>query len=74
MESTSISRRKFVKGLAGGAAGVAVLGSYPGMSAISYSRIIGANERINLGVIGCGGMAGSHMEALLALLKIIRTS
>jgi len=35
------------------------------MSAMSYSRIIGANERITIGVIGCGGMANSHMEALL---------
>ncbi len=65
MERLNISRRKFVKGLAGSAAGIAVFGSNPGMSAISYSRIIGANERINIGVIGCGGMAGSHMEALL---------
>jgi len=46
MESTNISRRKFVKGVAGSAAGVAVFGSNPGMSAISYSRIIGANERL----------------------------
>jgi len=56
-----------VKGLAGSAAGVATFGSSMGMSAISYSRIIGANERLNIGVIGCGGMAVSHMEALLSM-------
>jgi len=67
MESNSISRRKFVKGVAGSAAGIAVFGGSPGMSALSYSRISGANERINIGVIGCGGMAGSHIEALLAM-------
>ena len=67
MESSNISRRKFVKGLAGSAAGIAALGYNPGMSALSYSRIAGANERINIGVIGCGGMAGSHMEALLKM-------
>jgi predicted dehydrogenase len=67
MESTNISRRKFVKGLAGTAAGIATFGSSLGMSAISYSRIIGANERINVGVIGCGGMANAHMEALLKM-------
>ena len=67
MKKTGISRRKFVRDLAGSAAGIAVLGSNPGMSALSYSRIPGANERINIGVIGCGGMAGSHMEALLAM-------
>ncbi|HUX97378.1 MAG TPA: Gfo/Idh/MocA family oxidoreductase [Bacteroidales bacterium] len=65
MESSNISRRKFVKGLAGSAAGVAAFGSNLGMSAISYSRIAGANERLNIGVIGCGGMANAHMEALL---------
>ncbi|MCK4991755.1 MAG: Gfo/Idh/MocA family oxidoreductase, partial [Bacteroidales bacterium] len=58
---------KFVKGLAGTAAGIATFGSSLGMSAISYSRIIGANERINVGVIGCGGMANAHMEALLKM-------
>jgi hypothetical protein len=52
MESTNISRRKFVKGLAGTAAGIVTFGSSLGMSAISYSRIIGANERINVGVGG----------------------
>jgi predicted dehydrogenase len=67
MESTNISRRKFVKGLAGSAAGIAAFGSNPGMSALSYSRIIGANERLSIGVIGCGGMAGSHMEALVGM-------
>lgn len=65
MKRTNISRRKFVKGLAGSAAGIAVLRGNPGISAMNYSRIIGANERINIGVIGCGGMANSHMEALL---------
>ncbi|MDY0099428.1 MAG: Gfo/Idh/MocA family oxidoreductase [Bacteroidales bacterium] len=67
MESTDISRRKFVKGLAGSVAGIAAIGSTPCMSALSYSSIIGANEKLNIGVIGCGGMANSHMEALLAM-------
>lgn len=67
MENTDISRRKFVKGLAGSVAGIAAFGSTPDMSALSYSRIIGANEKLNIGVIGCGGMANNHMEALLAM-------
>lgn len=62
-----ISRRKFVKGIAGTTAGIAAFGSTLGMSARSYSRIIGANERMHLGVIGCGGMANGHMRALLAM-------
>ncbi len=67
MESTNISRRKFVKGLAGTAAGIATFGPILGMSANSYSRFIGSNERIRIGVIGCGGMANAHMEALLKM-------
>ena len=53
--------------MAGTTAGIATFGSTLGMSAQSYSRIIGANERIKVGVIGCGGMANSHMAALLAM-------
>jgi predicted dehydrogenase len=33
-------------------------------SASSYGRIIGANERLLVGVVGCGGMAMGHMRAL----------
>jgi len=50
-----ITRRVFVAS----ASGVAV-------SAKSYSRIPGANERIHIGVIGCGGMAtAGHMRPLM---------
>ncbi len=31
------------------------------------STILGANERLKVGVIGCGGMANSHMDALLKM-------
>jgi predicted dehydrogenase len=67
MERRSISRRKFVKKAALSTAGIATFGSNIGMSAISYSRIAGANERLNIGVIGCGGMSNAHMEALLKM-------
>ena len=69
MGKSNVSRRQFVKGLAGTTAGVAIFGSSLGMSAKSYSGIIGANERINIGVVGCGGMANTHMEALLKMKK-----
>ena len=48
---SSISRRQFV-----GAAGF--------LTAAAYSRILGANERLHIGVIGAGGMATGHMQAL----------
>lgn len=69
MENTNISRRKFVQRVAGSTAGIAVFGSSLGMSAASYSRIVGANERLNIGVIGCGGMSNAHMKALLQMKK-----
>ena len=53
----SFSRRKFLRTAAGGAA--------MAMSAASYSRVMGANERISIGVIGCGGRGvGAHMGGI----------
>ncbi len=36
-------------------------------TAASYAQVKGANERLLIGVIGCGGMAMSHMRNLLKL-------
>jgi len=44
----SYSRRRFLKTAAAGSAALA-------MSARSYGRVVGANERISIGIIGCGG-------------------
>lgn len=53
MSESQTSRRGFLqKGIA---AGAAVSWSLSHMSAASYGRVIGANERIRLGLIGCGG-------------------
>lgn len=52
------SRRKFLKSAAAGSAAMA-------LSAISYSRVIGANDRISIGIIGCGGRGvGEHMPGV----------
>ena len=67
MEKNKITRRQFALRLSASAAGIAAFGSTLGMSAKSYSRIMGANERIKIGVIGCGGMANGHMRALLEM-------
>jgi len=54
----SISRRKFLKTTAAGSAALA-------LSATSYSRIIGANDRISIGIIGCGSRGiGAHMTGV----------
>jgi predicted dehydrogenase len=41
------------------------LGAATTLAAGSYSQIKGANERLRIGVIGCGGMATHHMTSLM---------
>src|SRR3989304_7543275 len=54
----SYSRRKFRRPAVAGSAALA-------MSATSYSRVVGANERISIGVIGCGSRGvGAHMAGV----------
>ena len=56
----SYSRRKFLKTAAVGSATFA-------LSASSYSRVIGANDRISVAQIGCGGRGvGAHMAGVHA--------
>ena len=52
------SRRNFLKKVSAGGAALA-------LSAVSYSRVIGANERISIGIIGCGSCGvGVHMPSV----------
>lgn len=57
---TSLTRRNFLV-----ASGVAA--TTAAMSAKSYGRVIGANDRIRMGFIGAGGMGSGHIAACLAL-------
>ena len=62
--SSSASRRNFLKTLTAGAAGSMLAG---GMTAKSYGRILGANDRIRVGVVGFSDRArNSLIPALLA--------
>jgi predicted dehydrogenase len=54
-------RREFIKKSALGTAGIAVAGL--GLSARSYSRIVGANDRILMGVIGIRNQGSVHINA-----------
>jgi len=36
-------------------------------TAVSYAAIVGANDRLRIGVIGCGSQANSHMRALVKM-------
>src|SRR5262245_63850201 len=56
--NTPLSRRNFVKSSALTAA-VATLGG------LSPSRAVGANDRIRIGVIGCGGQGTGHVHDLV---------
>lgn len=50
----SVSRRDFL------VAGAAVTAT----TASAYEKVVGANDRLRIGIIGCGGMANGHMRAL----------
>lgn len=55
-ESKGITRRRFGQTVA-----VATL------TAASAKRVLGANERLNVGVIGCGGRSYAHIDTILNL-------
>ncbi len=62
--SQGLDRRTFVK-QAGGLAIAA------GLSAKSYARVLGANDRIRLGLVGCGGRSEGHVHmAALAAKRV----
>jgi predicted dehydrogenase len=60
-DKKSLSRRKFLQTSGLAAAGLSTV------SAKSYDRILGANDRILTTLIGCGSIANSHRNSLLEL-------
>ncbi|NQU50287.1 MAG: twin-arginine translocation signal domain-containing protein, partial [Planctomycetes bacterium] len=50
------SRRQFLK-----TSGIIAAAATPSVSARTYKRILGANDRIGMGVIGTGGMGTGHV-------------
>ena len=59
----SSNRREFLKKMSAGAAGVAVGGTALGMSAKSYGNIIGANDKLNIAIMGLGRRLGAFPPA-----------
>ena len=55
------SRRDFIKDSLKGGAGIAI--GRLGLSAVSYSRIMGANDRINVAVIGIRTQGQAHINS-----------
>src|SRR5581483_9905825 len=54
----TVDRRKFLKQ----ATGVVTGGAATAMTARSYSRTVGANDRIRLAQLGCGGRSHGHVH------------
>src|ERR1700684_3722488 len=63
-ENVGIDRRTFVK-----QAGGAMLAA--GMDARAYARVLGANDRIRLGQLGCGGRSHGHVHMVQLASKEI---
>ena len=62
MSDNKVSRRNFIGKTAGGLAGIAVSSNATSLRAASYKRILGANDRINIGLIGCGARSNGLLE------------
>src|SRR5690606_32961318 len=58
-------RREFIKKSLLGTAGIAMAGM--SMSAKSYASNVGANERINIAVVGIRGQGSNHIDQWCAL-------
>ena len=56
-----LTRREFAASAAVTAAGLAL-----STTAKSYARVLGANDRVNVAVIGCNSRAGAHLSSLHA--------
>ena len=55
------TRRDFIKNISIASAGLAV-----GLNAKSYSRIMGANDRVNFAIIGLNGRGYAHLGSINA--------
>ena len=63
MSGNKSGRRDFIGKTTIGLSGAIVAASAPtAMSASSYNRIIGANDRINIGFMGCGSRSKGHQH------------
>lgn len=64
--SEHVDRRKFLKQAGTVSAGLAMAGrSFGSPNKLNPSRVIGANDRINVGLIGCGGRGTSDGKSFM---------
>jgi predicted dehydrogenase len=57
-------RREFIRKMTAGAAGLTIGSEISAMSARSYSRIMGANDRVNIAIIGLGRRLPAYVPAV----------
>ena len=60
----STSRRNFIKNVAASSAALTIGGVASGMSAKSYSKIIGSNDRLNIAIAGLGRRLSGYMDPI----------
>jgi hypothetical protein len=74
MTKQDTTRRDFIKQVSGGAvaaAGVVAGGGLeaarqtPRPSTAAKGRVLGANDRINVGFVGCGGRMNTHIRRIM---------
>ena len=62
MTNNQLSRRKFLGKTTAALAGAALIPGASSLNAASYNRIKGANDRINIGFLGCGARGNGHQN------------
>lgn len=63
MIKREVTRRDFIGKSTIGLAGITLsAGAASSMSAVSYRRVIGSNDRINIGFLGCGARSDDHQS------------
>jgi len=66
MESKIQTRRKFLQKVTAGSLGLTIAANTSGVSAQSYKRIMGANDRINIAIAGLGRRLKSYIPPIAA--------
>ena len=63
MKEETIERRQFIKQ-------AAIAGATIGLSSYATSRVLGANDRIRIGIIGCGDRGQEDLREILKIPNV----
>ncbi|MBI5010005.1 MAG: Gfo/Idh/MocA family oxidoreductase [Bacteroidia bacterium] len=64
MANKHLSRRSFLGKTSAAIAGAAIASGSSSLNAASYKRVMGANDRINIGFLGCGSRGSGHQNMI----------